>query len=742
MHSTWLSRRFVLLAALIVCTVACELLVGIGDAPHLAANPVSDGGGDDAEAGAAVCNLPTVGDAQVRITNLVPTTDRYDFCLTRTDGQSPPTSGVLAASGKACPQGLLYRQMLAPYAVPSGAYRVDAVAPGSACTSTPVATLPNANFDAATITTLALFGTNAGTQLQLKAFREEKGKAVEPKVRFINAWSDGPASLEYGVAIADELPTTLLGAQIFVPNATYTNIAPAAGKIDALGYFSSLAGFSVPFGFAETGKGTTAAAAARYQVFGNLSTFAIGTTADPRFPLDLMICNQDINDGIFTRCSNTLAKDVIVDVYNTQLQGRFVPAEPDRRPAIQKAIAGLDGDFACITEVWDEADKQAIIAAAKNHFPFAATFKTDFTTVPNDPRDQMGTIPPAYTAPPCDTSGTTAAQDALACLADHCSTKAPGDLTGQLPDSAAGQCIAANCIGAFAPLFSDLSCYECVITQVESGVSFADTKTRCSTDPKARYAFDGGIGILMLSTRQFINSGTNVDAGAPDGGADGGAPPPSDNGPALIVFPSSEYRAAAIRVPVDLGAGSAVSSKLDVYCAILTTPATSAQRPYTGQYGGNGADSTAQWLNENILQAKQLNAYVQATSQSRKRRAIIAGDFYSGPALGDLQALNQPAYDTLVKVLPLAIAPDYTPACTFCGDNPLVSAGGPPLSTKLWSSYALLSDIAQTEVQDNTVIVKELTAKTNTNPLVPDAGVSPVPPSAYYGMRTTIRVRP
>ncbi len=725
MRATWLTKRIALSGMLAAGTIACEIIAGIGDQPHLA------DAGSDAEGGPTNCTLPTTGDAQVRLANIVPSLSKYDFCLTA-NGSQTPTNGVLASSGSSCPVGLLYRNVLAPFAIPSGSYRVDAVAAGTPC-SAPLATAPSVNFDPQTTTTMVLFGTDNGAQVQLKGFREEKGSIADEKVRFLNGWSDGPSSLECGLVSNDELPATISGAQLFGQNASFGNVSPSSAKVDALGYFSILGGATVPFGFAATGTGGTGVVVARnVSTIGSVSTFAIGTTADPRFPVDLMVCNQDQTDGIYTRCSNQIPDDVIVDVYNVQLQGRFTPTEADRRTAIQNAIAGLDADFACITEVWDPADKTAIINAAKPHFPFAANFTTDWTTVADDPHDQQNNIPPPYTTPPCDSTSGGWSQAFLDCLAANCTTGAPNDPNGQLPENAT-PCVVNNCLNEGIQLIAAPACYSCSVTQIESGVTFATTQSSCTTNPLARYAFNGNNGIILLSTHPFL-SGTQTD-----GGVDGGLP--SDDAPALFVFPSSEFRAGVIRAPVDLSAGSGTSTKLDVYCAILTTPATSTERPYTGNYGGNGATDPDKWLNENILQATQLTNYVKAVSGARKRRAVIAGDFYAGPAIGNLQALNQTSYDTLTQVLPLAMAPDYTPACTFCGDNPLVAGGGQSTAA-LWSSYALLSDLAVPEVQSNTVIIKELTASTNPAAFGLEAGTLPIPPSFYYGMRTVVRVRP
>ena len=730
---TSLSKRAGLLVTLAVGMIACEVVVGIGDQAHLAGT--SGDAGSDGEGGPGVCALRSTGDAQVRLANLVPSLSRYDFCLTPNGGGQAPAAGVLASGGGGCPAGLLYRNVLAPFSVTSGSYRVDAIAPGTACGSTPLATAPSVNFDSQTITTVVLFGTDNGAQLQLKSFREEKGTVAEPKIRFINAWSDGPPGLECGITSRDELPATIGAAVLFGQNASFGNVSPASAKVDALGYFTLLAGVTLPFGFAENGTGATkgAVVARNMTTLGSESTFAIGTTADPRFPVDLMVCNQDQVDGIYTRCSNQVPNDVIVDVYNVGLAGRFTPTEADRRTAIQSAIAGLDADFACITEVWDPKDKQAIIGAAKQHFPFAATFTTDLTTQPTDPRDQQGNVPPARTTPPCDATSGAWSKAFTDCLAANCSTGAPNDPNGAVRENGL-QCVVKSCLAEGVQLIADDACYSCNITQLESGATFANTHTACTTNPQARFAFNGDTGVVLLSTRPFLNAAP-TDGGVPDGGL------PPDDATALYVFPSTEFRAGVIRAPVDLSAGGGFSTKLDVYCAILTTPATSNQRPYTGQYGGGGTTYPAQWLNENTLQAKRLGEYVKAVSGARKRRAIIAGDFYAGPGGGNLQALNQVSYDTLTQVLPLAVAPDYTPACNFCGTNPLVAFGGQTTASS-WSSYALLSDLAVPEVLSNAVILKELTATTDPGAFGFDAGTLAIPPSFYYGMRTVVRVRP
>ncbi|MFA9470010.1 MAG: hypothetical protein ACERNK_05530, partial [Deltaproteobacteria bacterium] len=56
--------------------------------------------------------------------------------------------------------------------------------------------------------------------------------------------------------------------------------------------------------------------------------------------------------------------EVTVDTFNVALAGAFIPFEEERREPIAAGIAASDADIICLQEVWDQADKDMIRAAA------------------------------------------------------------------------------------------------------------------------------------------------------------------------------------------------------------------------------------------------------------------------------------------------------------------------------------------------------------------------------------------
>ena len=202
----------------------------------------------------------------MRLANLVPSLSKYDFCLTPT--QRPNARGRRARLER---QRLSGRSALSQRAravlghVGQLSRRRDRAwrrraAPRRSRPRRASTSIPRRS------TTVVLFGTDNGAQLQLKSFREEKGTIAEPKVRFINAWSDGPPSLECGVTTSDELPATIIGAVLFGQNASFGNVAPAVGegrRARLLHDCSPAA--TLPFGFAADGTGATTGVSGRAQ---------------------------------------------------------------------------------------------------------------------------------------------------------------------------------------------------------------------------------------------------------------------------------------------------------------------------------------------------------------------------------------------------------------------------------------------------------------------------------------------
>src|SRR5579859_2678849 len=120
----------------VTLAAGCADLVGAHfDDPRLAPPPPS------------TCTVTAQGAFEVRLGDLVPSADRYDFCFARTDGTSvQPGVPVLASQGSGSSpggpssQGVGYEQVAAPLPLPAGAYDVAVIPAGEGCGVAPLAT--------------------------------------------------------------------------------------------------------------------------------------------------------------------------------------------------------------------------------------------------------------------------------------------------------------------------------------------------------------------------------------------------------------------------------------------------------------------------------------------------------------------------------------------------------------------------------------------------------------------------
>src|SRR6185436_16140508 len=82
--------------------------------------------------------------------------------------------------------------------------------------------------------------------------------------------------------------------------------------------------------------------------------------------------------------------------------------------------------------------------------------------------------------------------DAFACMELRCSTK-PSDPTGTILGTT--DCLSSKCGNKLAPLFAGTMdqkrCFDCIIDNVTSDETYADSKKACTTDARAPLAFNG-----------------------------------------------------------------------------------------------------------------------------------------------------------------------------------------------------------------------------------------------------------
>jgi hypothetical protein len=296
------------------------------------------------------------------------------------------------------------------------------------------------------------------------------------------------------------------------------------------------------------------------------------------------------------------------------------------------------------------------------------------------------------------------------CARDKCSTAMGDETATALP----GQCLQTSCASQFlAILTTDTTCYSCALTHLQSYQTMASTRSECTTNNDARFAYDGNNGQVLLSKLPIKASGH-------------------------VLLPSTEWRVAILNADLTISTPSG-DTDVDVYCTTLTTPAgDSFTRPYTGQYG-DGMTKGAAWSAENLLQAQKLEAYVQTTS--RNRRAVVLGEFYAGPDYNDgmtqvLTSVTPMTFQSLLTSFGAGVVPSYTPACTYCSSNPLV--GG---MASYWESHVFLHQIPITDVLSTSIHFTDPVVPITTG-TPPNTMTTMVPLSTHYGLRSVVSFQP
>jgi hypothetical protein len=648
---------------------------------------------------AAACSVTQVGDAFVRLGDFVPTTDRHDFCLTRQDGSSP-LDGVPAIGQ----QGIGYEQVQAPTTLPAGSYRVEVQPAGQGCGGQPL-TRAQLCLGAATTTTVLLLGDGVASY-QLGTFPESTAPAQDAPTRFVDA-IEGLGALDFGHADAPALPAQL--SPLFT-NVGFGATSAGGGPVDANGY-ATITPETTAIALGAAPAGTTAAALVTAPVLQPAHRYTIvaaGSATDIRFPEELFVCDETLTDGALTSCGG-VASDVTVDSINAFVFGPFALHEAERKIPLYQAISNLDADVLCVTGIPPDTEKVALYKAAAaggRFFIYAAWTNDTLATPVDDPTDQHGAIPPPWTTPPCgDAAAVTDLDATFACIEASCATR-PNDPTATVIEDPI-ECIATSCLTPAGTIIKQApACWMCSLGQIYSRTSFADARTACTTEPDARLTWGGQSPIILISRLPLANR-------------------------KQWVLPAAFERIGIVSATVTPPNGAS----FDVHCAQLTSPGDGSILPYVGQYGnglGSGADA---WRQELLLQSGKLVHYVEQASGATRRRAILAGEWQTGPTVPNVIGPSYPeSYAVLSAAFPLAIPPGQIPECTVCQDNPIWSPPGQtPLSQPSLTNFAMLSGIPVTDVRAASVLLKEnvVPFKTYT-----------IPVSPFYDFRTTVRIRP
>jgi hypothetical protein len=450
------------------------------------------------------------------------------------------------------------------------------------------------------------------------------------------------------------------------------------------------------------------AAGGAYSLFATGAASATGEPSDPSFPPELFMCDETRTDGLFTACGNGAPLDVTFDTFDPDLSGVFGAAEGLRHGPILDALRTTKADVLCLNAVPSDDDKQAMIDAARGVLPNSAWFADTLDTPIDDPRDENGQVPSPPSTASCGDTLVPDLDKLLACLETNCATS-PHDASSHLIDEPI-PCIYTACgTTNVLPLLTKppegQRCWMCLLGGMEDYSSFGRVRAACTTNGGTwPMAWNGKSNTLLLSRYPITRS-------------------------EQIVLPATLQRSAVIRAEIALPNGAQV----DAYCAHTTPPPAPGQSaalvPYIGAYGSGPSG----WQDELHLQTERIAALVKARSTARGRRAVVLGHFNTGPALGGAASPNADSFAILQSTFAVGAAPSYSPSCTLCLDNPLVSS---LVSTaSVWEDLVLLAGVPVTSVTSSSVVWDQRVIS------LPDGG-APLPLSQHYGYRAVVRLHP
>ncbi len=620
------SRRvaFVLGVLVLATAIGCQIVADLQNRPT---DPIPPKG----------CTLPSTGNGRIRLVNVANVGGNTDFCF-RTSGTSDWGRPVFRDGGQDhfCLSGLAYEQVTVPFNVPAGTIDVKAIPPQQDCTVKGtsevdgVAVGDSVNHGAPVVTIVRYAGGSSPEAMS--GLPEETGTANKvgqgsSYYRFVNALS-GKKPINVGIAPgAMSLPTTV-SAFIFPRPIAPGGVEPAGtatlgqtqALIDSSGYLSAPAA-SVPYAasYAQDAMNNAIALFNPGMMNSITSLYVFGDSKNVNFPVRGLYCNEgvvgtDAGAGLSAADAALLAPCVLtdppllsIDTFNVDLYGANAPYEHDRdQGAIPTAISARTSDFMCILEADDISDRNAIAQAAGSQFPYQFPYSymvtTDLTTNPTKPAD----VQPIPATPPC--AGVDISK-VIGCVNANCST-VPNDpkMSGTLNQSTS--CLANACVQPIFPIYGT-ACLNCIVYYLTSLQPISAANTACTQDDHTPFAYLGQTPSMILSHHPFVDGG-------------------SQN--AAYILPSTGFRRAVLKAQVQLEDGK---TKLDFFCAHLSSPGLNGLLPYTGAYGGDAGGN--KWENEQDLQVKEVVDWIQQEAKRDQVPAIIAGDFQTtvGCGFGD-----------------------------------------------------------------------------------------------------------
>jgi hypothetical protein len=616
--------RFAALA-LGLATASCQMLA---DIETRQADPLSD-----------KCVLPTFspgdGSGKVRLIHLVPTTDTIDVCIRPAGSPSygrPVLRSASRSTNTICGGGLPYSQGTVPFRTQPVKSDVKIIPAGQTCGAPALAEKTGIDIGTDLVTTLAYMG---GGEIapQVFALPEAPLGDVQQnrKNRLLNAVAG--AALEFGLAVADKLPTTIRQSAKFNTKALEFGQVPSADEkgtlsftYDQYGYFNII--HSLLTAVAVQRGTDKALLLAPIEGGGNVTLYAIGELSG-RFPVRGLLCrDSDVTDtsSATQNCEPSELESFSIDVFNAGLYGAFAAVEGARAPAVMRELAarGASSDLLCVSEVsrhegmelppgqeaWTQEQLMQAAAEYPGGYRYFAQAKTNLDSAITDPADQSGNMPDPPNRTPCDAAvPENLVQDAYDCLSKNCSTT--GNMSGVTEGGT--KCYASQCAGVLGPLlYGDTAekrqCYDCILLNGLSYKTWDKNKQTCSTDSRRPYGFDGQSTSILLSKFPL----SDIDQ---------------------YVLSSTVFRRTAVYAKMQYDG----EKTIDVYC-LHAPPLLGAQVAYTGPYA-NGAELVdgSAWYEEQTWAIRNFANWVKKKSEGRP--AIIMGDFSSSKKAYDMNQM-------------------------------------------------------------------------------------------------------
>jgi hypothetical protein len=735
-------RGFGLLAlgAILMVFAACQLVAGI---QTRTLDPIHGG-----------CALPTGSGPQVRLADLVPSTQIIDLCIRPAgaswgeplilNGGTDCGNATFFNADAGATTGFAYTNVTVPFTAPAAKVDVKIIEAGGTCSSTTIAEADGlALASGQTVTTLAFIGGN-GVKPEVVALPEsDSTNPAAILARFVHAMP-GVGPLDFGVTTGAALPT-FVGTPLVVQNPISFGKTPTKGEMGQSspildnGY-DTLAG-AVSFSIGAGVHGTNPEKAVLLWPLGHetgpiYSVYAVGIARNSQFPQRGLVCQENatsaaMGNPLLIQCTATALPSISVDVFNTGLYGPGSPFYAPRSSTWQSPANPYikrDTDIVCLTELDFPADTSAVLsltgaadAGGSGQFPYSYWKQSDMSTPATNGKDINGNpVPTMLPTPPCsDTKAQTEVSQVLDCFEQKCSTK-PGSPNGIINGST--DCLTNQCllgVGGQAGLLKLLSdypgCLNCIIDYVASNDTFQTAQTSCETSTAPPFGFNGQTSVVILSRYPLIATDT-------------------------YILPSTNYRQAVSYARVQLE-----DSTVDFYCGFFSSTLVAGTIPYPswGFYGNGGAPGepgpTGAYAQEQLLQAQDLIGWVQQKSGSHP--AIIAGDWRSGegtsdgglpPADSGMFAAPIPlipaTVDKLSKAFTPVVAPGWAPGqCNFCpASENILNSGQPQPYFVAQPFLANWGSGASTATIDESLLFTEATVA------LPNGMMAPISP--YYGL--------